>query len=177
MLDVHVLVSKDTPKDWSKSCLSSLRLAARRAPFAVSIHEIAGVPGHIGKGRAKGYAMGFYPWVTCVDDDDLVLPDAFLNLASHLETEKSAISVQEVEIRQGVFRQGGKRHHLNLYRREVLIEHSEWPCCGDVAQIARISESEWLDTEINGYVWRVYTTSKARLMRLADPAELRKAHG
>lgn len=177
MLDVHVLLSASTRPDWQRECLSSINLAIRRAGYPVALHKIAAKEGHIGEGRAEGYAQGHFPWVTCVDDDDIVLPDAFARLADGFQKDVSAISVGEVEMRNGVFRSGAKRHHLNAYWRDQIIDHREWLCCGDVAQAAAIAKDQWHDVDALVYLWRVYEGSKARDMRLAHPDELRRANG
>lgn len=176
-LDVHVLLSTDTPASWSRQCISSIVQAARRAGYPVAVHQVPGVPGHIGRARATGYALGTSPWVTCVDDDDLVLPDASADMAQGLASNAAAVSTAEMELRNDTFRPGGQRHHLIAYRRERIIDHAAWSCCGDVAQRAAIGENEWHDVRRIGYLWRVYPESKARALRIAHPAELERAHG
>lgn len=176
MLDVHVLLHN--PRlDWQRQCVSSITQAARRAGFPVAIHQLHGVQGHIGLGRAKGYAMGVYPWVACVDDDDIVLPDAFLNMRPGLESSAKAVSTAEIELRNDMFRQGSQRHHLIAYRREYVIDHTKWPSCGDVAQWNAVQIDAWYDVPQVGYIWRVYPESAARTMRHEDHTELDRAHG
>jgi hypothetical protein len=176
MLDVHVLVSRDTPQPWVSQCISSVRVAARLAPFPVDVHIVQGSPGHIGCGRTVGYALGSHPRVTCVDDDDIVLPEAFCAMAGALAGWHRAISVRELEMRNDAFRVGGNRHHLSVYRREDIIDHAGWANCGDVAQTWSIPDADWHDLPDIAYIHRVYETSKARLMRRADPTELRRAN-
>lgn len=177
MLDVHVLLSPDTRADWQRQCLTSLTLAIGRAGYPVTLHKIDAVAGHIGQGRAKGYACGDHPWVACVDDDDVVFPDALANLAQGFRDGVAAVSTLEVEMRNNAFRIGTKRHHLSAFRRERIIDHMPWKCCGDVAQVQAIADHEWHDVATPGYLWRVYEGSAARDMRLSNPDELRRARG
>jgi hypothetical protein len=177
MLDVHVIISRETHPHWVRQCLSSIHIAMALAPFPVMLRTFCGHPGHIGLGRAEGYGAGNFPWVTCIDDDDLVLPEAFANLSRGLESDKYAVSTLEIEMRNNAFRIGGKRHHLNVYRRDQIIDHTPWECCGDVAQIKAIPDDEWFDGTSPGYLWRVYEGSKARALRLSHPAELSAANG
>lgn len=177
MLDCHIIVSTDTRRDWVTQCLDSVHEAADRAGYPVRIHTVPGVPGHIGKARAAGYAMGNQPYVTCVDDDDYLLPDAFMQMADALHSGASAICAPELTVQNGQFRPGHQRHHLIAYRRDVLIDHAVWPCCGDVAQLAAIPADDVIDLPCPQYVHRLYPDSKARALRRADPAELERANG
>lgn len=177
MLDVHVIISSDTPRAWVTRCVSSIRLAMGRAGFPMALHQVDGRRGHIGAGRALGYAQGDYPWVTCVDDDDLVLPNAFADMAPCFRHNVDAVGTLEIEMRNDSFRTGGHRHHLTAYRRSALIDHSAWACCGDVAQVRAIADGRWRDVPNPGYLWRVYEGSKARALRHANPDELVRANG
>ena len=175
MLDVHILTMPDTPEGWVNQCLSSTFQAVRMAGFPVNVHVIPGVSGHIGKARHVGYALGRYPYVTCIDDDDYVLPYAFQNMAEALADGRwTAIATPENIERNGYMFAGKTRHHLIAYRRESIIDHRSWQCCGDVRQMHSIDESAWCDLRHIGYVHRVYE-SKARLMRRANQDELNQA--
>ncbi len=177
MLDVHILVSHDTRREWVAQCLDSVHEAADRAGYPVSICMVPGVPGHIGKARAVGYSLGLHPYVTFVDDDDYVLPEAFAQMADALRTGAAAICTPELTLQNGQLRPGHTRHHLIAYRRDVLIDHAQWSCCGDVAQLAAIAPADVIDLPSPQYVHRLYGTSKARALRRDNPAELERAHG
>jgi hypothetical protein len=179
MLDVHILTMPDTSKAWTEQCLYSTFEAVHMAGFPVSVHVVPGVIGSIGQGRAHGYALGHYPYVTCIDDDDYVLPYAFRNMNEALEDGRwTAIATPENIERNGYMLAGKIRHHLIAYRRESIIDHRPWKCCGDVRQMHSIDESAWFDLNHVGYVHRVYE-SKARLMRRAHQDEMNQAisHG
>lgn len=123
MLDVHVLVMDYTPVEWVDRCRASIEVAASRAGFPVAAHFIPGILGHLGNARAAGYAIGDHPYVTHVDDDDWLEPDAFACLAEHLHAGVDAVTTGESH----VFFPSGKvthapecKHHLAVYRRDVL---------------------------------------------------------
>jgi hypothetical protein len=156
-------------------CLDSVFEARDRAGYPVTVRVVDGVPGHIGKARAAGYALGTEPYVTCVDDDDYVLPDAFAQMIDVLRTGAAAICTPELTLQNGQRRPGRPRHHLIAYRRDVLIDHAQWPCCGDVAQLAAIAPADVIDLRAHVYVHRIYGASKARAMRRANPIELEMA--
>ncbi len=176
MIDCHIIVSHDTRRDWVTQCLESVHEAADRAGFPVVVHAVDGVAGHIGQARAAGYAMGTQPYVTSVDDDDYVLPHAFAQMVGGLRSGVSAVCTPEQTLQNGQLRPGAKRHHLIAYRRDLLIDHTRWPCCGDVAQMRAVG-ADAIDLPTPAYVHRLYMDSKARVLRRADPAELERAHG
>jgi len=76
VLDCHVLMLPDRD---NRLCLESV--ASERA----RVHLLDGIPGHIGKGRIKGYSLGDQPFVTYVDDDDMVTPGLLDALHDYLE--------------------------------------------------------------------------------------------
>ncbi|MGA0588091.1 hypothetical protein ACO2Q2_13320 [Dyella sp. KRB-257] len=176
MLDVHIIVSPDTPRDWVSQCLDSVHEAIDRAGFAIALHRAGFVPGHIGRARAAGYAMGVHPYVTCVDDDDYLLPHAFEQMRDAMLSGVAAACTPEITLQNGHLRPGAARHHLVAYRRDRLIDHTGWTCCGDVAQL-RAVETDAVDLPSAAYVHRLYGTSKARVMRRANPSELEFARG
>jgi len=66
MLDVHILKrDKLDPAVWAR-CEASV--ASTRA----QVHVLPAEPGHIGRGRIRGFSQGDQPFVTYVDDDDMV---------------------------------------------------------------------------------------------------------
>lgn len=177
MLDVHVLLSPDTRADWQRECLTSVHEAIKNAGYPVDIHEVAGVPGHIGRARAAGYALGVHPYVTYVDCDDYLLPHAFASLADDLATGPDAIFPAETTLQNGKFRDGPQRHHLCVYRRAQLIDHSAWVVCGDLAQMMAAGRAaRVLDVAGRAYVHRLYQ-SGGRALRRQHHDELRRARG
>lgn len=176
MLDVHILTLPSTPREQLGQCIESVTEAASVAGFPVSVQVLRGIIGHIGEGRAKGYAKGIFPYVTCVDDDDYLLPHAFSQMREILFSDKySAIATPEFILRNGHQEKGKMRHHLIAYRRSCVIDHNTWVCCGDVKQINSVPAEEWTDLPSEAYVHRVYL-SRARLMRRANPDEWVEAY-
>lgn len=178
MIDVHIIVSHDTRPEWLAQCLGSVRIAADLADFPVVIHQVPGVPGHIGKARASGYSLGSHPYVTCVDDDDYVLPNVFTQMESAIHRGVSAVCTPEWIDRNGWDRRekGRARHHLIAYRRDVLIDHTQWVCCGDIAQISVIPDDA-IDLQERTYVHRIYPDSRARVLRRVNQQELERSRG
>lgn len=174
MLDVHVIVSPFTRKEWVEQCLASVREAIAVAGFPVQLHLPPYVPGHVGQARAGGYTMGDFPYVAHVDDDDYVLPHAFLQMREALESGVSAVCTPEITLQNGRFRPGLARHHLIAYRRDTLIDHSAWICCGDFVQVHSIG-SDAVDLEKPAYIYRVYGESKGRNLLRNNATELEKA--
>lgn len=121
MLDVHVLVMDYTPVEAVARCKASIEAAAARAGYPVAVHYLPGVVGHLGKARANGYALGAFPYVTHVDDDDWVQPDAFEVLAHQLATGVVAITTGENHVHAAATVPApDSRHHLAVFRREFV---------------------------------------------------------
>ena len=119
MLDVHILTLPGLPQEWVDQRRASIAVAVERAGYPVAVHEIAGEPGHLGRSRRRGYAAGTHPYVTHVDHDDFIHPEAFSAIAEHLAAGVSAITTGETLL----FADGSKheapehRHHLAVFRR------------------------------------------------------------
>jgi hypothetical protein len=152
-------------------------MAANRVPGRVDVHEVTGVPGHIGKARAAGYAMGSAPYVTCVDDDDYLLAMAFETMVRELEKRDApaALFPGEHVLEGERLKLGWPRHHLAVYRRDVLIDHRQWACMGDVVQ-ARSLGDNGVDLDKRLYVHTVYPESRARALRRMHEDECRRAY-
>lgn len=179
MLDVHIAVSADTRRDWVDQCLESVARAADAAAYPVNVWRVDGVPGHIGRARQAGYARGAADYVTYVDDDDFVFANAFACLSSALAQAPAAVFTRELQLHGAKRVTHRTRHHLAVYRRDVLAEFdfAAWPSCGDVAtrRLAERHRDGVLDVAARVYVHRVYPSSRARVMRCHAQAELARA--
>lgn len=173
-LDCHVIVAHDTPHAWVRECIESINVAVACAGFDVQVYMAPYVDGHVGLARAGGYALGSHPYVTCVDDDDYVLPHAFSQMKDALASNATAVCTPEQTLQNGHFRRGAKRHHLIAYRRARIIDHTQWPCCGDVAQMRALGPHV-IDLPTPAYVHRLYMQSKARVLRRTRLDELERA--
>lgn len=175
MIDVHVLACKPAPGDL-EACVDSLLVAIDRSPITVDLHVVNGVDGHIGEGRQHGYSMGRQPWVTYVDQDDTVEPDAFKRIATMLSQAIDVIWCTEQELQNGHVRPGRNDHHLTVFRRELLIDHRNWRVCGDLAQTQALIHRPCATVTEPVYTHRLYT-SPGRLLRRQHPDEWRSACG
>lgn len=175
MLDVHILISKDTRPDWVSQCLSSVREAIEKADYHIEMHVLPGVPGHIGKGRAKAYALGSGRWKTYVDDDDYVLPNAFVDLGKYLDKDVAAIfTCEQTEQNGKIHTFVTPEHHLQVYRDDLVHGYDHHlPSMSDVwcRELAKKDPRGFLSVDDVTYVHRVYYDSKARVMRRANPQE------
>lgn len=125
MLDVHVLVMEYTPAAVVAQCRASIAEAVVQARFPVAVHYLPGILGHLGQARVAGYGLGDYPYVTHVDDDDWVEPNAFAVLGEHLAAGVEAITTGENIIANGVATPAPRsQHHLAVFRREALNDIS-----------------------------------------------------
>ena len=178
MIDLHILISRDTPERWVDHALDMAMRAVTRAPVPVTLHVIDGEPGHIGRARARGYAQGSAPYVTFVDDDDWLDAEAFAGLAEVLALNPPAVLCRETLWQNGHGKPGGVGHHLTIVRRDQLIDHTRWPCCGDVVQNMKALRDPFA-ARVEGFRYhhRLYEQSKARVMRRANPAEMEAARG
>lgn len=173
MLDVHVLVC-NPDKELLGVCLSSIAHAMTSAPFEVSLHVAHGEDGHIGRGRLHGYGLGYHPYITYVDPDDLIHADAFERLADRFV--RPVIYCREQTLQNGHTRPGLLDHHFTVFRREYLIDHSEWAVCGDVAQLRALDGLPHTTVDTPVYTHRLYE-SPGRLLRRQHPEEWRLASG
>lgn len=173
MLDIHVLMVRSTPAAWVEQRRASIAAAAASAGYEVSVHEIPGEPGHIGRGRAAGYALGAHPYVTYIDDDDYLLEGGLSMLASHFAAGHDAIFPGELHLHGSVLKPGYPKHHLIAYRRDVAtaFDHENWAACGDIALSSRTSG---LVIDEPAYVHRIYE-SGGRVLRRDHVDEYRRA--
>lgn len=173
-LDVHVLTMPNTRTEWVAQRRASIAAAVDAAGFQVVVHELDGEPGHIGRGRARGYELGAQPYVTYVDCDDYLLQSAFSALAEALSAGHDAIAPGETTEQNGVRRRVPGPHHLICYRRGIatVFAHGTWAVCGDLA-LAKITDIHCVADY--SYVHRLYE-SPGRIMRRSYQSELTRAH-
>lgn len=129
-LDIHVLVHPRTPKAWVGRCLATVQEAQRRASMPTALFVLPAVEGHIGRGRMAGYAQGEHRYVTSVDDDDWVDPDAFSVLKEAMAGSPAGITtgyMVEIPGRQPAVAQA--RDNLRVFRRDVALSSGleDWP--------------------------------------------------
>ena len=120
MIDVHILTLETERKDWLDQCLASLQ------GEPVTLHVIPGTVGHIGDGRARGFALGEHQYVSFVDPDDFVLPGGFAACEAYLDehTHCDAVGTHEFIFVDGKnmsrCRESKIPHHLIVFRRTFI---------------------------------------------------------
>ena len=75
MIDLHILNhAPSTRPDWWEACLTSAK-AAESAGW-VTLHVVDATGDSIGTNRAAAFRLGNHPFVACLDNDDILLPEA-----------------------------------------------------------------------------------------------------
>lgn len=175
-LDVHVLVLPDTRQDWQSQALASVRAAAQLADYPVHVHVVPGSREHFGLARGAGYAAGSAPWKTYIDEDDIVLPDAFQVIGRHLEGPEAAILPREYVQQNGVIlAKTMRRHHLPVYRTDAIagFDFGAWRAMTDVAALFQVMTDPrgHKDLMDHIYIHRVYASSNGRRLRTSHAGE------
>lgn len=152
MIDIHVLTYSGTRADWLAQCLASLE----GQPCAA--HIVIGVEGHVGAGRAKGFALGEHEFVAYVDSDDYLLPGALDACLLALDTHRAVTTCEYVEYLDGSRHPYPKPgHNISVYRREdiapLLPLMALTPYTVDMQTRARLQPFQ---LEVIGYVWRIH---------------------
>lgn len=171
MIDCHIIVSPHTPAEWLDRCFETVSAAVDAAGFPVDVHIAPFFEGHIGKSRAAGYAMGDSPYVTCVDDDDWLEPDAFACLREAMESGAKAIYTREFQHQNMAVREMNLRQHLRVFRREVVegFDFEPWPALDSTALIAHADGfGPAVELTDRVYHYRVRPDSGARRIKDAD---------
>jgi hypothetical protein len=173
MIDVHVLTLPADNPEWLEQCIRSIHDAAATAPFLVRLRVLPGEQGHIGRARAAGYAIGDQPYVTFVDSDDYLVPDAFSLLARALQDKPKAVFTHEYTLQGGVTRLRERKHHLAVYRRDVATAFpmADWCSQGD---LALANSTSGVLVPAPAYVYRL-RESPGRVLARLHTDELTKA--
>lgn len=125
-VDIHIIKSN---RGYIDACLESIK------DEPVNIHFLKHVDNEHGKLRMKGFSMGNSPYVSLVDDDDIVIPGIFDRAIMIMEKGYSAYySNHYVMNAEGNvygkrfdklappigFSQANQMHHVVVYRREII---------------------------------------------------------
>lgn len=168
-IDFHMLTLDRTPRALVDRAVASVEAAIARSPIPVHFHLLQGVLGHIGEGRAKGYAVGTSPYVVCMDDDDAVEPHAFEVIAPHLTDDRDAVfPSQWVIMEDGRRTAGYKRHSLIVFKREHLIDHRQWKHLSDLHQNRSLWDKNIVDLDDLLHLWYVRSHSNSQFLLLRD---------
>lgn len=175
-LDVHVLTLPGLPDEWIEQRRESLAAAVAQAGYPVAVHEIEGIDGHLGRSRAIGYAAGTYPYVTHVDHDDYVAPDAFAVLREQMEAGVDCITTGET----WVFDDGRPDydrpqidHHLAVFRRGAIagIDFASFRLFPDQFLLSHFRPVHIRGTVYKHRIWDGSASRGARGKYAADAAE------
>lgn len=184
LLDVHVLMSPATPKVWQAQCLASIDVAIKQAGFEVALHLMPGIHQHLGFARHQAYRKGNGTYVTNVDDDDFIDPQAFALMkegiiqgADALFPKERLLPIQFSKngVIEGPSKVGRQRHSMKVFRRQHLIDHHRWRWASNVAQLTYLETLPTLIDLPTCYTWRHYLTSNSIPLRLRWPEELAMA--
>lgn len=173
MLDVLTIVSSSTPPAYVSACRSSVKRAAAAAGYPVTIIEVPGVPGHIGRAMKRSLERSTAPYVAWVDDDDLVLPNAFAVLERHYTGKPTAIRAREVRVYpNGTIRLHEQPHHLTAFARDVVntVPLEQFEAYSNVplqraAAAGAVDELSWV------YLYRIYKSAGFALRAKSSPLE------
>lgn len=124
MLDVQIILNPYISDAWFEQCLESVLAAEQNSPFPISISMHDPVPGHVGQARKRAFGEAVQPYVTWVDPDDWITPDAFEILAPGIAEGLPAIATTgKLIMPDGSLRK--TRSGLYACRRE-LANSIEW---------------------------------------------------
>ena len=142
MIDLHILNhAAATRPDWWQACLASAQAAEATGLVTLQLIEATGAS--IGANRAAAFRCGSQPYVACLDNDDILLPDALPALLQALADHPEACGVYSDRMQidahgQVLFTKRRSHwtpdwplsnpsfdypHHLAIYRREAVLPH------------------------------------------------------
>ena len=142
MIDLHILNhAAATRPDWWAACLASAQAA--EATGLVTLHIIEATGASIGANRAAAFRLGSHPFVACLDNDDILLPEALPALLYALAERPEVCGVYSDRMQidahgkilftmhrshwtpEGQLRQRDYDypHHLAIYRRAAVLPH------------------------------------------------------
>lgn len=122
-IDVITVISPGTKKGYVNQSITATKVAADHSTAVGKIITSDGVPNNIGLAFKNGLKTSTAEYVCWVDDDDLVLPNAFACLERHLASQPAAIFAREIHLYANghlAFADPKRRHHLTIYRRDVV---------------------------------------------------------
>lgn len=120
-LDIIVMDNRPHSAAFHDQCIESVRLAMEMADFPCRLVETQGNLRAIAKARGAAFDQTTARYVTWVVDFDYLKPDALAILAPHFNGEPAAIFTRELhDFGGGKIRKEPGRHHLAVYRRDVV---------------------------------------------------------
>lgn len=168
-LDVHIALIDSVSKEWVNQCIESVNIAAKNAEYEVNVHIFDGIVDHIGKARQLGYSFGSANYMTYVDCDDYILPNAFSCLHDSLKVGADLITTGEMRLQNGHFTElTTGLFHLMVYKRDILInfDFEQYPTMVDVEtkNLATVKGNTVINIPLCVYVHRMYWESGSRIL-------------
>lgn len=187
MIDVHTLILPTEDPDLLAQSLASTE------DHPITRHILQGVEGDVLAGRVSGYACGNNPYVSFVDPDDRVLPDAFQTCLDYLQQNENVGGVYTnsmVEYDNGLtavhyrhtewsyefhLETGAPVHQLVVMRRDVLEQAIEATLTLDRIDEMKMFPDQLIFAQIAaimpwhflhadiGYVWKKRQTGTHKL--------------
>lgn len=173
-IDCHILIDP-AREHFHAACLASL------AKEPVNIHALPAVFGHTGRGRMAGFSLGSAPYVSFVDDDDVVIPGAYQACIDSLDANPAAIGAYPDEILidadENIIGNGRSTgldwtttrqltlmpfvHHGVVMRRESVIsllpELERWRKYPEQVLFGLlVRKGPWIHVPTVGYKWRIH---------------------
>lgn len=93
MIDVHVLHLPGERADWRAACDASL------VGHPITVHHLDGTPRDYLGSRLRGFSVGSHPFVSFVDPDDVVLPNAFAICLANFAIHQLAVAIYTDSLR------------------------------------------------------------------------------
>lgn len=140
MIDLHILHHPpSTRPEWWRVCLESAKAA--EAAGLVTLHVVDAQGDNIGASRAEAFERGHHPFVSYLDDDDILVPQGIPYLLAALAQYPEVCGVysdrQQIDAEGNILftlprgdwsavnQLCGQDfpHMLAVYRREALIPH------------------------------------------------------
>jgi hypothetical protein len=121
LLDIIVMSNLPHSDGYHQQCVSSVLAAIGKASFPCRLVATKGNLKAIAKARGAAFDLTSAPYVTWVVDFDYLQSDAIEALAPHFEKRPPAIFTREMQrLGKGRYRKIGTRHHLAVYRRDIV---------------------------------------------------------
>ncbi len=140
VIDLHILNHvPSTRPEWWQECLASAKVA--EAAGLCMLHIVEATGDNIGANRAAAFRLGQLPFVACLDNDDVLIPEGIPAMLQALAERPEVCGVYSdrsqidatgktlFTLRRGPWtpdfqiRQYDFPHHLAIYRREAVMPH------------------------------------------------------
>lgn len=170
-LDVHILVSKDTNRDWIDQSIQSAKTAIQNVKdYDINLFIVDAIPNHIGKSRKRAISLGNSKYVTAIDDDDYVDEKHFLNIVEKLKCDPDVVYFGEIWIQNGHYEYHPDIQHHWVMRRTIAeqINFDNTPAYeSDMVRecIYSYPNLKIINTLSCSYYHRIYFNSHGRILR------------